>query len=116
MCKHTSKISILDILNVTDVASYYSAPSFVYRGTNYFGTGSLFYIYENGVVAESYTVIVEGDVNGDSVVDVLDASAVEKATNSHKELTGNYRLAGDSNRDGMIDVVDYQSVVNRAIA
>ena len=113
--KLTNQISILDILNVTAVASYYSAPSYVYRGTNYFGTGSLFYIYENGVVAESYTVIVEGDINGDSVVDVLDASAVEKATNSHKELTGNYRLAGDSNRDGVIDIADYQAVVNRAM-
>ena len=113
--KHTCKNNVLDILNVTDVASYYSAPSYVYRGTNYFGTGSLFYIYENGVVAESYTIIVEGDINGDSVIDVLDVSAVEQATNSHRELTGNYHLAGDSNRDGVVDVVDYQSVVNFAL-
>ncbi len=104
------------IIGVQETVSHFSVPSYVYRGTNYFGTGSLFYIYENGVVVESYTVIVEGDINGDSVVDVLDASAVEQATNSHRELTGNYHLAGDSNRDGVIDVVDYQAVVNRAIA
>ena len=113
--KHTSKTNILDILSVTEAASYYYAPSYVYGSNSFFGTGSMFYIYENGAKAESYTVIVEGDTNGDSVVDVLDVSAVEKATNSHKELSGNYRLAGDSNRDDIIDVVDYQAVVNRAM-
>ena len=113
--KHTNKTNVLDILSVTDVASCYSSPSFVYRGTNYYGTGSLFYIYENDAISETYTIIVEGDINGDSVVDVLDASGVELATNSHKELTGNYRHAADTNRDGVIDVVDYQAVVNCAL-
>ncbi len=113
--KHTSKTNILDILSVTEAASYYYAPSYVYGSTSFFGTGSLFYIYENGAKAETYTVIVEGDTNGDSVVDVLDVAEVEKATNSHKELSGNYRLAGDSNRDDVIDVTDYQAVVNMAM-
>ncbi len=114
--KHTSKTNILDILSVTEAASYYYAPSYVYGNTGFFGTGSMFYIYENGAKAETYTVIVEGDTNGDSVVDALDVADVEKATNSHRELSGNYRLAGDSNRDDVIDVVDYQAVVNMAVA
>lgn len=109
-------LNLANIVGVQETTSYFSVPSFVYRGTNYFGTGSLFYIYENGSVSESYTVIVENDINGDSVVDVLDAAYVEQATNNHRELTGNYYLAGDSNRDGVIDIVDYQAVVNRAIA
>ncbi len=113
--KHTSKTNILDILSVTEAASYYYAPSYVYGNTGFFGTGSMFYIYENGAKAETYTVIVEGDTNGDSVVDVLDVAEVEKATNSHRELSGNYRLAGDSNRDDVIDVTDYQAVVNMAM-
>ena len=108
-------LNLANIVGVQETTSYFSVPSFVYRGTNYFGTGSLFYIYENGSVSESYTVIVENDINGDSVVDVLDASGVEQTSNSHRELTGNYHIAGDSNRDGVIDIVDYQAVVNSVL-
>lgn len=112
---YSGNLNLLKIVGVQETTSCFSVPSYVYRNLNYFGTGSIFNIYENGVVCESYIVIVEGDINGDSVVDVIDVSGTELATNNHKELTGNYHLAGDTNRDGVIDVVDYQSVVNFAL-
>ncbi|MBO5066212.1 MAG: S8 family serine peptidase [Clostridia bacterium] len=106
----------LEIVHVNEHINYLLTPSYEYQNNCWYGTGSQLQIQDADASTETtYTLIVEGDINGDSAVDVLDASAVEKATNSHKELTGNYFLAGDSNRDGVIDIVDYQSVVNRAM-
>ena len=101
-----------NIIGVQDSTTYHDVPSYAYLSHKFYGTGSLFMVYKGGAISEIYTLIVQGDVNGDSAVDVLDASGVEQATNRHRELTGNYFLAGDSNRDEVIDIVDYQAVVN----
>ncbi len=106
----------LEIVQVNENTSYLVTPSYAYQNNCWYGTGSQLQIQDINTSSEiTYTLIVEGDINGDSVVDVLDVSGVEQVSNSHRELTGNYYLAGDSNRDGVIDVVDYQSVVNRAL-
>lgn len=107
----------LEIVHVNENTNYLITPSYEYQNNCLYGTGSQLQIQDNDSSSEIiYTLIVEGDINGDSAVDVLDVSRIEQATNNHRELTGNYHLAGDGNRDGVIDVVDYQSVVNKAIA
>ena len=80
------------------------------------GTGALISISVEGSLHSQYTLIVEGDTNGDSTCDVLDCFDVERASNGNFELTEYHAEAGDINCDGIIDATDYQSIVNKAIA
>ena len=68
-----------------------------------YGTGSKFVIY-NGSQRGTHTIIVEGNVDGDSAVDVLDAYQVSLVINGHKQLTDAYFLAADTNSDEEITV------------
>lgn len=101
-----------NILKIQDDTSYYVVPSYVYKKNSYYGTGSQFLIYSGGVYKETFTLIVQGDVNGDSVVDVLDLMSIELATNNHIELNSYYHTAADSNMDGEISVEDFSNIVN----
>ena len=82
----------------------------------YAGTGVVLNIMKNGAVHSQYTVIVDGDTNGDSAVDALDASQVALVSNGLNEFDGVYKLAADSNSDEVIDIDDYQAVVNKVVA
>ena len=82
----------------------------------YAGTGALVDIKKDGLVHSQFTLVVNGDTNGDSVCDVLDCYDVERAANSNTELSGAYAMAADSNSDDMVDITDYQAVVNKALA
>ena len=80
------------------------------------GTGALISVNVEGALHSQYTLIVEGDTNGDSICDVLDCFDVERASNGNCVLSGCYAEAGDINCDGVIDATDYQSIVNKAVA
>ncbi len=83
----------------------------------YYGTGSKVQVLDdNGVQVDEYTLVVRGDVNGDSVCDVLDCMLIELARNNHKELDGVYLSAGDLTENGEIDVYDFEAVVNKVVA
>lgn len=85
----------------------------------YTGTGSTLTFVKtvNGVALPVYTLslVVKGDVNGDGVVDALDAMAVELAANNNASLNGLFFAAGDVTSDGAIAVADYSAVVNTAV-
>lgn len=85
----------------------------------YIGTGSTLTFVKtvNGVALPVYTLslVVKGDVNGDGVVDALDAMAVELAANNNASLNGLFFAAGDVTSDGAIAVADYSAVVNTAV-
>ncbi len=104
----TQSIVVMDgyILNTTPNSDY-----------GYYGTGSKVQVTDsNGTQVAEYTLVVRGDVNGDSVCDVLDCMLIELARNNHKELNGIYLNAGDLTENGSIDVYDFEAVVNKAIA
>lgn len=85
----------------------------------YTGTGSTLTFVKtvNGVALPVYTLslVVKGDINGDGVVDALDAMAVELAANNNASLNGLFFAAGDVTNDGAIAVADYSAVVNTAV-
>ena len=83
--------------------------------TKLYGTGSMFIVYENSAISEIYTLIVQGDINGDSTVNVIDLAEIERASNGHKALNDSYFLAGDINCNEVIDVSDFQTAVNMAL-
>ncbi len=107
--------NFFNIIEIQENTSYSSLPSLVYKEYYWYGTGSEFVIY-NGTKKERYTLIVEGDVDGDSAVDVLDAYQVSLVVNGHTELTDKYFLAADTNLDQEITVEDYAQVVNLVLA
>jgi hypothetical protein len=47
-----------------------------------------------------------GDVNGDGVIDILDAVMVQKFTVDKVELTEDQQAAADVNGDGVVDILD----------
>ncbi len=83
--------------------------------TGFYGTGSVINVFDSDWnFIRSYVLAVQGDVNGDSVCDVLDCMLIELARNKHTTLDGVYLAAGDLAENGTIDTADYQEVVSRA--
>lgn len=86
-------------------------------GVSFCGTGTVAELYNPlNELSEKYTVIVNGDLNGDSVCDVLDASLAERMFSGKIESEENAVYAANGEVSDEIDVVDYQSVVNLALA
>ena len=106
----------LEIVHINENTNYILTPSYEYQNNCWYGTGSQLQIQDADASTETtYTLIVEGDVNGDSAVDVLDASDVEKTVNGNYELYDEYYLAADLDCDERLSMTDYQQVVNRAL-
>ena len=115
--KTTACRDILNIVGVQENTNYSSLPSLVYKDTKWYGTGAEFVIYDNSERKETYTLIVEGDVDGDSAVDVIDASIVALTSNGLSTFDENcYFLAADTNADEEITAEDYAQVVNLVLA
>ena len=107
----------LEIVHINENTNYILTPSYEYQNNCWYGTGSQLQIQDINTSSEiTYTLIVEGDINGDSAVDVLDAAYVELVTSGHKQLTDAYFLAADTNSDEEITVEDYSQVVNLVLA
>lgn len=79
------------------------------------GTGAVVNVMKNGMLHSQYTLVINGDTNGDSVCDVLDCFEVERAANGNGDLIGVYVMAADSNADDVVDITDYQAIVNRVM-
>ena len=111
-----AQTSIDNIIGIQDTTTYYYRPSYIYRKVQYYGTGSVFEVLNGNGAWETYTLIVEGDVNGDSVVDVLDIHTVSLVANGLATLKNEYFIAGDTNLNEEITVEDYSTVVNLALS
>ena len=107
---------ITEIINVSSTAISIPIASYVYGNLELLGTGSIISVFDGDEYIGDFTLVVEGDVNGDSVCDALDAMQVALASNGHKTLDGAYALAADSNADDIVDANDYQAIVNRAVS
>ena len=106
---------VLDIVGVPSTTDYRYLPSHEVLKEFYYGTSAVFVVYTNGTQQSRYTIVVQGDTNGDSVVDALDVADVEKTVNGNYELYDEFYLAADLDCDDGISITDYQQVVNRAL-
>lgn len=76
------------------------------------GTGTAVTV-SNGKRADSFTVCIKGDVNGDSMCDGLDISYLIELVNSgEKELSSVQLTAMDLNSDGELDEKDIEQYKN----
>lgn len=106
-----------DLINVSDDTVYTVDTDLAgFAGTDATVT---FYTLVSGVKIPVATVkiVVEGDINGDGVINVLDASIAELASNEHAELEGCFFLAAnlDAASKGIV-AADYSAVLNKALA
>ncbi|MGN1316611.1 MAG: leucine-rich repeat protein [Acutalibacteraceae bacterium] len=107
---------LTDIVALSENEKYIPVPSFASKTNDYFGTASSVIVYTNGVPSTTFSVVVYGDLNGDSVCDVLDCAQAALVVNGLQSIDGVYAMAADSNADNEIDINDYQFIVNKAIA
>lgn len=111
----TEKNLFSDIVTFGEKVKFRTVSSYASKTTDYFGTGSYVVVYVNGVPNTTFNLVVYGDINGDSICNVLDCFEAEKTANGHTELTDVYSLAADTDQNGVINVTDYQDIVNRAM-
>ncbi len=85
----------------------------------FIGTGSKVQVADStGTQVAEYTLVVRGDVNGDSVCDSLDLMLIELARHENNNVTleGAYFAAANLAEDSEINIDDFNAVVNRAVA
>ncbi len=90
-------LSVIDIKNVTNTEEFYWN---TYRGDNH-KTG---YYYSDSLLS--------GDLNSDTLLNVLDLVVAINIIISNSEPTSNQLLAGDLNNDNNFDVLDIVILVN----
>ena len=83
---------------------------------SYYGTGNIIQVKENGTIIEEYTLVVDGDLNGDSVCDVLDAFFAGRVVNEHATATTAQVYAANGEISDEIDIITYQRLVNKAVS
>ncbi len=81
----------------------------------YLTTGATLDLTKDGAT-DSYKVIVNGDLNGDGVCDILDAAYAEKSASGHEIPTEEEIWAANGCVSDELDVASYQNVVNMALA
>lgn len=97
-----------DVLVLT-VASYEEG------GTELLGTGSDFYIFVGDEYKGKYKMVVNGDLNGDSLCDVLDVAYAEKVSTGNVIATETQIYAANGFVSDTLDASAYQNVVNYAL-
>lgn len=107
---------ITDILVLSDSAVAVATASYMHGNLELYGTGTIISVFDGDNYIGDFTLIVEGDINGDSVCDILDVFDVKRASDGNIELSGVCKMAADSNSDDIIDINDYQNIVNVALA
>lgn len=84
--------------------------------TNMFlGTGSIFTVYEQDDYMGDYTLITEGDLDGDGVCDVIDMYIAQLYASDFYEPTQNQIYAANGRILEEIDDASYQNVINVAL-
>lgn len=77
------------------------------------GSAAEKYANDNGFLFEEIIPdqqVMIGDANGDNVVDVLDATLIQKFTVDKAELTDEQQKVADVNDDGTVDILDASDI------
>ncbi len=82
----------------------------------FYGTGSTIAVKNSGTTIEAYTVVIVGDINGDSACDALDAEELSTVVSKNQALAHAELEAVDFNESDSVDITDYQSLVNYALS
>ena len=96
-------------IGLDDLEGYVEySKSVSYETTDGIGTGMLLTTYRDGEIWATYTIIIFGDLNGDGVIDIYDASILAAIVNGDMELEEGDAIlfAADLNGDTAVDIYD----------
>jgi hypothetical protein len=79
-------------------------------GTAMVGTGAMINLYRDGEVIESVTVVVQGDLDGNGIVDTTDYLRLKAAVHGSFMLNDVQTEAADVDETGSLDSQDYQNL------
>ena len=82
------------------------------ENTSTVATGDKLGIYVDGKLVESKEIVIYGDANGDSKVNVLDAIIINRYTINLSKINDICMIGADVNRDGKVNVLD-AIIINR---
>lgn len=82
----------------------------------FLGTGAIVTVSNNGADVSTLTIIVNGDINGDSVCDALDVQEAQRYSTNNKTPTENEIYAANGTIADSITPQTYQNMVNKALA
>ncbi|NLA76330.1 MAG: hypothetical protein GX851_00615, partial [Clostridiales bacterium] len=86
------------------------------RDKGFIGTGSFARLLdEDGSTAQTYCIVVPGDLNGDGEVDGIDAATSELIMNGAQAPTEAVGFAGDINSDSKTDINDLPLIMNISV-
>ena len=111
LCKN-----IETLLNFSDSVTYEISASHKTSSTELLGTGSIISIFKNDEKVDEYKVIIAGDLNGDSVCDVLDVMITELCYTNNKIPSADECYAANGTKKDAIDESSFQFVVNTALS
>ena len=110
-------ISIHGVLvDVYGDATITVTPSLKSGEKEWYGTGTVISVYNGEELIDDFYLLVEGDVTGDSVCDVLDCMSVELMRKGNATREGVYFMAADTNEDEKVNIDDLQNIANIAKA
>ena len=66
----------------------------------------------NSKEEKSFGIVIYGDVNGDGVINKLDAANILSHYYGYISLTGVYKVAADVNKNGEINKLDAASILS----
>jgi len=104
-----------DIFEFAENVTYNITPSITLNEIDFIGTGTFIEIYENEEKIAEYKIIVNGDLNGDSICDVIDASLAELALTKNRTPTTDECFAANGMVKEEIDIDSFQYVINTAL-
>lgn len=108
--KETSLTNVAEILTCADGVT--ATTDAIESG--FLGTGTVISVKSDNLTTE-YTLISEGDIDGDGVCDVLDAARVATILSGFVEPTVHQIYAANGCVSEAIDGLSYQNVVNRGL-
>ena len=80
------------------------------KGSSLVGTGAVIKLYDNGVLVDSVTVVVLGDVDGNGKVDSTDYMRIKSKFLSTYTLGTAENSAADVDGNGVVDSTDYMRI------
>ena len=103
--------------SISNLVSVSSSTTIFFDSSNaFYGTGAVIDALVNGELVYSFTLIVNGDVNGDSVCDVLDLAEVQLYSSNKGTPDTIDIYAANCGIADTIDETTYQNLVNKALS
>lgn len=106
---------ITEILGLSESVAVVPTASCVNGNLELYGTGTVITVFDGNNYIGDFTLIVEGDLNGDSVCNVLDTFEAERASNGHIDVSTEQIYAANGMVSDELNVTSYQNVVNIAL-